>query len=314
MIPAEKSHLQVVANTHPGMSGKNNEDRYMVASFRLEDPHATPSTLAVVADGIGGHRAGEIAAEIAVDTIHQHVAQSDASQPLQTLHHAIQLANQKIFTAAESDPEKKGMGATCACCWIIGPRLYTANLGDSRIYLLRNGNIKQISKDHTWIQSALEAGVITPEQAKGHTHAHIIRRYLGSQNEVEPDSRMSLNSEETDEQALANQGFPLQPDDQLLLCSDGLSDLVEDEEIQKALSWVDPEKNLLDLINLANQRGGHDNITIVNLLLPRPPHQNEPNPPISSNRQIPCLIGILLFLIVIIIALIILFIIFLRPG
>jgi protein phosphatase len=125
---------------------------------------------------------------------------------------------------------------------------------------------------------------------------------------------MSLNSDETDEQALATQGFPLQPDDQLLLCSDGLSDLVEDEEIQQALSGVDPEKNLLDLINLANQRGGHDNITIVNLLLPRPPHQNEPNPPISSNRQIPCLIGILLFLIVIIIALIILFIIFLRPG
>lgn len=314
MIPAEKSHLQFAANTHPGMSGKNNEDRYLVASFRLEDLHATPSTLAIVADGIGGHRAGEIAAEIAIDTIYQHVAQSDASQPLRTLHHAIQLANQKIFTAAESDPEKKGMGSTCACCWIIGPRLYTASLGDSRIYLLRNGNFKQISKDHTWIQSALEAGIITHEQAKGHTHAHVIRRYLGSQNKVEPDSRMSLNSGETDEQALANQGLLLQPDDQLLLCSDGLSDLVEDEEIQTSLSGVDPENNLLDLINLANQRGGHDNITIINLLIPRSPHHDEPNPPISSDQQIPYLMGILLFLIGIIIALIILFIIFLRAG
>lgn len=314
MIPAEKSHLIIASSSHPGMSGKNNEDRYSVTAFRLEDAQTTPSVLAIVADGIGGHRAGEVAAEFATVSISQFVSNSDGNQPLQTLHQAIQSANQKIFSEAETDPEKKGMGATCACCWIIGFQLYTANLGDSRIYLLRNGSLQQISTDHTWIQSALKAGVITPEQAKGHTHAHIIRRYLGSQNEVEPDSRLNLNTDETVEQALANQGLHLLPDDQLLLCSDGLTDLVEDEEICSVLMEPDPEKNVQRLIEMANQRGGHDNITVVNLVIPKPPHNNQNNPQLALHWPLPCLATILLVLILIILGLLLVFFLILRPA
>lgn len=314
MIPAEKSHLYIAAATHAGMSGKNNEDRYLVAPFRLEGKHATPSVLAIVADGIGGHLAGEIAAEIAVNSIFQRVSESDASEPLQILHQAIQIANQEVFQAAQADPEKKGMGATCACCWIIDSRLYTASLGDSRIYLLRNGSIKQISKDHTWIQAALEAGVITPDQAKGHTYAHIIRRYLGSQNKVEPDSRMNINPNETDEQALSNQGYKLQPNDQLLLCSDGLSDLVEDTEIEAILSGEDPNVNLERLIELANQRGGFDNITVVNLRMPSQSYPSESVSPAHTNRLIVVLFAILLFLMMVIVALVFLFGLILRSS
>ncbi len=313
MIPAEKPHLIMAANSHPGMSGKNNEDRYLVTAFRLEDASATPSVLAVVADGIGGHRAGEIAAEFAVDTITQHIAASDASQPLQTLHQAIQLANQKIFTEAETDPDKKGMGATCACCWIVGSQLYTANLGDSRIYLFRNATLQQISTDHTWIQAALDAGVITREQAKGHSHAHIIRRYLGSQNEVEPDSRLTLNPDEPAQLSLSNQGLQLIPGDQLLLCSDGLTDLVEDEEIRSALTNSDPENKIQDLINLANERGGYDNITVINIVIPKTPHQNQNNPQTARNMPLPCLATILFFLMIVIIGLVLVYLLILRP-
>jgi protein phosphatase len=313
MIPAEKSHLQVSASSHPGMSGKNNEDRYSVTAFRLEDSAATPSILAIVADGIGGHRAGEIAAEYAVETINRYIAESDTAQPLLTLHQAIQFANQKIYAEAESDPQKKGMGATCACCWIIDSQLYTASLGDSRIYLLRSGTLQQISTDHTWIQSALESGVITPEEVKGHTHTHVILRYLGSQNVVEPDSRMRLNASETNEQSRANQGLQLLPGDQLLICSDGLTDLVENDEIRTILMSSDSENVAQDLINLANQRGGHDNITVVKLVVPPPPHQNEPAPSTKANSSIPCLVSILVFLVILIVALIAVFFIFFRP-
>ncbi|HSQ27025.1 MAG TPA: protein phosphatase 2C domain-containing protein [Anaerolineales bacterium] len=313
MIPTENPHLKIAANTDPGMSGKINEDRYSVAAFRLEDKSTAPSVFALVADGIGGHRAGEIAAELAIETINHHIQASDASKPLETLHQAIQLANKKIYSEAESDPQKKGMGSTCACCWVIGNKLYTAYLGDSRIYLLRKGKLQQISNDHTWIQSALDAGVITPDQAKGHTHAHIISRYLGSQNNVEPDTRLSLETGESVEHAMANQGMQLEEQDQILICSDGLTDLVEDHEIQSILAGPDQDKNIQDLISLANQRGGHDNITIVNLIVPPVPHQNEEQPEPKTGYQIPCLLSSLIILVIVLVILLALSILVLRP-
>jgi serine/threonine protein phosphatase PrpC len=269
MIPAERAHLHIAALTHPGMSGKNNEDRYAVSAFRLEDEQSTPVVFAIVSDGIGGHRAGEVAAEMVVETVSQAVAKSNAQYPIQTLREAIMRSSQEISVESESDPEKKGMGATCACALIIGERLYTAYVGDSRIYLIRSSGIQQISIDHTWVQEAIDAGVIEPEEGKGHPNAHVIRRYLGSKQPVEPDTRLRLSPSETAAQSEANQGLLLQPGDQVILCSDGLTDLVSDTEL---LSTVQTTKEqpvaLQDLVDLANQRGGHDNITVIALRLP----------------------------------------------
>jgi len=264
----ERAHVYVAANTHPGMRGKNNEDRYAVSSHRFGPQREIPSVLAVVCDGIGGHRAGEVAAEIAVEMISKTVAASSASQPLDTLAEAIHLASEAVRVQSEANPERKGMGATCVCAWIIGDRLYTASVGDSRLYLLRGEQIQQVTTDHTWIQEAIEFGALTPEQARGHPNAHVIRRYLGSQLPPESDFRQRLKPNETDEQALANQGSRLQPGDILLLVSDGLTDLVEPHEIQNALKSYDREKALQSLIDLANERGGHDNITTVLLEAP----------------------------------------------
>ena len=268
MIPAERAHLHIAALTHPGMSGKNNEDRYAVSAFRLEDEQSTPVVFAIISDGIGGHRAGEVAAEMVVETVSQAVAKSNAQYPIQTLRESIMRSSQEISVEAESDPEKKGMGATCASALIVGDRLYIAYVGDSRIYLVRSGAVRQISIDHTWVQEAVDANIIEPEEAKGHPNAHVIRRYLGSKQPVEPDTRLRLSPSETPAQSEANQGLPLQPGDQVLLCSDGLTDLVSDAEILSAVRNEEQEAALQELVNLANQRGGHDNITVIALYLP----------------------------------------------
>jgi protein phosphatase len=257
------------------MVGKSNEDRYAISAYRLDNDGNTPSVFAIIADGVGGHKAGEIAAEIAVNTISHAIAVSDGSSPKETLENAIVHAGEAIQIQSTKDETQHGMGSTCVCVWVIGKRLYTASVGDSRIYLLRDGNIHQTSIDHTWVQDALDHGIIKPEQARNHPRSHIIRRYLGSKNAAIPDFRLKLSAAESDENAIANQGMQLLPGDQLLLCSDGLSDLVEDHEILDTLADTELSQALSNLVEMANQRGGHDNITILGLSVPAQEHASE---------------------------------------
>src|SRR3990172_5046815 len=161
------------------------------------------------------------------------------------------------------------MSTTGACAWVIGNRLYIASVGDSRIYLLRGDRIRQITIDHTWVQEAISSGVLSLEQARDHPNSHVIRRHLGSSQPVAPDFRLRLRDDEDDLRAEANQGLPLGPGDQILICSDGLTDLVEDGEIAAMLRSGKPDRALGDLVELANQRGGHDNITMVLLEVPQ---------------------------------------------
>ena len=296
MIAAKRAHLVVSATSHPGQSGKNNEDRYGVSAFELENEQRTPSVLAVIADGIGGHRAGEVAAELAVNTISEVVAEGDPSQPMTTLHYAVIQASRAIYKMAQRDPVLHGMGSTCACVWIIGERLFTASAGDSRIYLIRGERILQLTTDHTWVQEAIDQGVLRPEQARAHPNAHVIRRYLGSRQEVVPDLRVRTYVDE-DYFSESNQGTYLLPGDILLLSSDGLTDLVSDAEILIAVRNRDLKASLDGLIGLANQRGGHDNITLVALGVPT---SGDRVPAVSrkSSRwlvRVPCLaVGLLL--------------------
>ncbi len=268
MIRQEQSSIPIAAGTHPGMKGKNNEDRYGVSAFILSNLDRRPVVLAVLSDGIGGHRAGEVASEIAVNQISAVVAASDASRPVETLIAAVQQASVAIQSQATQNSEQTGMGATCACAWVIGDRLYTATVGDSRIYLLRAGRIQRLSIDHTWLQEAVDQGLLTVEQTLGHPNAHVIRRYLGSAVPPEVDVRLRMEDDEDDERAAANQGVQLLSGDRLVLSSDGLTDLVQDEEILKTYTEQPPEVATQTLIDLANARGGHDNITIVTLQIP----------------------------------------------
>jgi len=270
MIRTDRAHLNVATQTHAGMTGKNNEDRYAITSYQLSESDTAPVLFAVVADGIGGHLAGEVAAELAVDHITQAVAESDARRPKKILEKAIQEASEAIADHASSTPEQQGMGATCACVWVIGDKLYTASVGDSRIYLLRGGRIQQLTTDHTWVQEALEKNIITPEYARDHPNIHVIRRYLGSPEPPEVDFRMRLYDSETDVLSEGNQGMPLFPGDALLICSDGLTDLVWNDEIGEIIRTKGSLKAAAqELVNTANQRGGHDNTTVVLITVPR---------------------------------------------
>lgn len=250
------------------MSGKNNEDNFSVSAYIVSKMNPTPSVFAVISDGIGGHRSGEVASELAVNLLSAAVEKRDGGHPLAVFQNGFYQASESIFKKAESDATHKGMGATAACAWVIGSQLFIAYAGDSRIYRIRGNKIQQLSRDHTWVQEALERGVIDREGLKKHPNLHVIRRYLGSSEPPEPDMRLFLTGSENDAQARANQGALLEPGDVILLCSDGLTDLVTDAEICVALTGRTLAGAAEGLIELANQRGGHDNITVVMLGVP----------------------------------------------
>ena len=268
MIRTTHAPLHVVAVTHPGTAGKQNEDRFAVSSYQVSETDSTQSIFAIVSDGIGGHLAGEVAAEMAVETISHMVAQSDARQPLETLDHSIQVTSDAIASKAKDNTQSLGMGTTCACAWIIGNRLFTASVGDSRIYLLRNGGLMQLTIDHTWVQEAVEKGILEPEDARRHPNVHVIRRYLGSPKTPQADIRLRLAADESDTQSRSNQGLRLLPGDLILLCTDGLTDVVEDDEIELALRGLDLQSAAQALVDLACSRGGKDNITAALMLVP----------------------------------------------
>ncbi|MEE4194653.1 MAG: protein phosphatase 2C domain-containing protein [Anaerolineae bacterium] len=311
MIKMAKSHVPVAADTHAGMTGKNNEDNFLVSAYKISEENSARVLCAVLCDGVGGHHAGEIASEIGVNTITNVIAESNGQQFPTILKTAIIRASEEVVFSAklslDSDDEftnRAGMGSTAAIAVLVGNRLYTATVGDSRIYLIRRGTIRQLSKDHTWIQDALEIGLITEEQVPGHPNNHVIRRYLGSKNEPEVDMRLYLHRDESDEAAEANQGTRLQIGDIILACSDGLSDLVPDKEIQQIVEELSDNLNeaVENLIDLANERGGHDNITIVtfsipeNVGMPQTEETYEPSTPEekTQKKSLGCLPVILL--------------------
>jgi protein phosphatase len=264
MIRTSRAHLQVEAYSHQGMAGKNNEDRFAVASYYVSEKDRTPILFAVIADGIGGHKGGEVAAELAVNHIMQSMARGDGSFSRHYIEQAVKEASNAIASHSSTNDNLKGMGATCAIVWIIDNKLHTAYVGDSRIYLMRGGRIQQLTTDHSWVQEALDKGILTPELAREHPNVHVIRRYLGSPVPPEPDFRLNLFDGEGANHAENNQGTELQPSDTLLLCSDGLTDLVWNDEI---LEIVRTKSSLKEasrgLVDMANGRGGHDNITVV---------------------------------------------------
>ena len=277
MIRTNRAHLYVTAQTHSGMSGKNNEDNFAVSAYVISSNNPTPAVFAIVSDGIGGHKAGEVASEMAVDLISAEVEKREKGHPLAVFEHSFYKTSLAISRKANENTLHKGMGATAACAWIIGQQLYIAYAGDSRIYLISRQKIRQLSHDHTWVQEAIDKGIINPTAGiNNHPNLHVIRRYLGSDLPPQPDLRLYLEPGESDKRAKANQGLTLAPGDVILLCTDGLSDLISDREISGVLfgrTLTDAAKTLIDM---ANFRGGHDNITVVMLGVPWNPNKTDP--------------------------------------
>lgn len=263
------TEYKIAYASHEGMSGKRNEDSLGVFAWKLGDE--TNILLAVVADGVGGQIAGEVASRLTVDAFKSYF---DGLEQINNvsghLERAILSANKAVYEASQENPDYRGMSTTVVAVAIVDNRLYTAFVGDSRIYLMRDGRLRQISVDHTWAQEAIDAGLLTREQAKQHPNRNVIRRHLGGSPEVEVDHRLLLRSGQSEEEALANQGLALQPGDTLLLCSDGLTDMISDEAVDATLRahYHNLEAASQELIDKANQAGGKDNITAVIVQVP----------------------------------------------
>jgi protein phosphatase len=235
----------------------------------------------VVADGIGGSVAGEQASNLAVQTIEEIFTQEPAMPVAERLEKAIQQANAQIYTVAQENPQWAGMGTTVVVAALVQNQLFVAHVGDSRAYLLRAGLLHLLTVDHTWAQEAIDAGVLAPSQAAKHPNRHVIKRYLGVPSRVQIEHKIIAVEQPSTSVFTRESPRPMteqltfQPGDTLLLCSDGLHDVVADPQIQTTLVQHPPQKAAEQLIDLANSAGGPDNITVVLVQWPsRIPVQN----------------------------------------
>jgi protein phosphatase len=207
--------------------------------------------LFIVADGMGGHAAGEVASEMAVQIVTRElspVVELDGGEVRGTIFRAVQNANRAIYERTLAEVDKQGMGTTCSLLMLGGTRYMIGQVGDSRVYLLRNGQLHQITKDHSYVQEQVDAGFLTPEQARYHPYSNVITRCVGAADTVEPDTYDGA----------------VMPGDLFLVASDGLTGMVDDRRLQQLLLQRTTPQRLVDtLIKEANGRGGLDNITAI---------------------------------------------------
>jgi serine/threonine protein phosphatase PrpC len=259
MIANLGTALEVVTATDPGMVRSHNEDSIGTDA---------EIGLAVLADGMGGYNAGEVASGIAVAMLSTEMKQAlENSEP-----HAVDgsgetlaekfvrensaKANAAIFQTAKSQPQYSGMGTTLVVAIFYDNKMTVAHIGDSRLYRLRGDSMEQVTRDHSLLQEQLDSGLITPEEAKLSQNKNLVTRALGIDPTVEPEVHV----------------YETQPDDTYLLCSDGLSDMVEDEEIRLTLITLKSNPNLTvqQLVQAANDNGGRDNISAMLIRVAEP--------------------------------------------
>ncbi len=278
------SDFMVSYGTHAGMVGKNNEDYVAFAAFDTgggEGDSPEILHLGIVADGVGGQTAGERASQVATNSIIAYFESIESMTIDDVGDHfekAVTQANQAVIDEANEHTELKGMATTVAIVAILEGLLFTTHIGDSRIYLFRNDTLYQLTNDHSWVQEALQAGIISVEEARNHPNRNIIRRSLGTMKSVEVDQAMI-----SAEGIHFWQGMPLRKDDAVLVCSDGLSDMINDYDIKLSIEREDTEVSemVVELIDKANEAGGRDNITVIlfkpatsfkpNRMMPIPP-------------------------------------------
>jgi protein phosphatase len=225
------------ALTDPGRKRALNED----AVHQLITPYGG---IFIVADGMGGHRTGEVASQMAVSQIVEMLKRGEPSP--QGLLEAYEAANEAIYLAGQK-PESRGMGTTCTALWLDMPYALIAHVGDSRAYLLRDGELIQLTQDHSWVADRVRQGLLTEDEARNHRWRNVITNALGSF----PNARVDLV------------GIKVKPGDVFLLCSDGLSGVLEDKVLSEMILTNPPEPAVAKLVKLANDWGGPDNISAV---------------------------------------------------
>lgn len=244
--------LEAYARTDTGPVRENNEDNFLVDQ---------DSGLFVVADGMGGHAAGEVAARVAVETIRELLegesdpnetqldrsVQDPADALRERLRYAMNQASARIRKEAQAHPQYAGMGTTVCVLLVEADQAHLAHVGDSRIYLMRDGHIQRLTRDHTVVQQEIDAGRLTPEMARQVPHRNYLTQSVGYHGPVEPDTSTR----------------PLQPGDVFIICSDGLTDPLEDQSIATICARTDLADLADTLVDEALKAGGEDNVTVV---------------------------------------------------
>lgn len=246
--------IKASVTTDVGCVREANEDngRHIVPND--SEIQSKRGTLTIVADGMGGHSSGEVASQMAVELIAAYYYADEINDAPEALRNAIELANQEIYETAISDEQYFGMGTTIVALVLLGDYGYTAHVGDSRVYRLRVGEMAQMTMDHSQVVEMFKQGLISWEETKHHEDKNVILRAVGTQPKVEAD---------------ISDAFRLEPNDEFLLCSDGLNDMVEDDEISRI--WLQA-KNVFEasenLVQRAKDYGGHDNVTVAVVRVP----------------------------------------------
>jgi len=241
-----------------GLRRERNEDCYAIWESEDGAERLRRGVVLMVADGMGGSAAGEVASHTAVEAAMGHFRNREATSDL-ALTHSLEAAHRAVHRMSLETPDLAGMGTTCTMVAVLGSEVWYAHVGDSRAYLVRGGRIRQLTSDHSLVQQLVQQQLLTPEQARVDPRRNVLTRSIGVGEGVQ-----------VDEERLAG---GLLVGDTLLLCSDGLYGMVTDEELALLASRPDLEAACQALVELARERGGHDNITVVLARLDAPaPH------------------------------------------
>lgn len=235
--------MKAFSKTDKGKKREMNQDYVYTSERRI----GNLPNLCVLADGMGGHNAGDYASRYTVETMVDAISKDSSKEPVEIIRNAMQKANQAIIEKAKTDIDLDGMGTTVVAVTIIDTQMCVANVGDSRLYVIGD-NIKQITKDHSFVQEMVRRGEIDERDARVHPDRNIITRAVGGGTPLEVDFFE----------------IELKKSDRILMCSDGLTDMIEDEEILEILNEKDSTSESIEcLIETANENGGNDNITVV---------------------------------------------------
>lgn len=241
--------LEGASLSHIGQVRQRNEDA--VGFLNPEDPKVRKArgSLFIVADGMGGHRGGEIASQMAVEAVTSTYYASKEDNPSAALAEALRQANRAIVEKARSDVTLFGMGTTCTALVVRRDEAFIGHVGDSRAYLLRDGALRRLTEDHSLVGEMMRQGILSDEEARTHPRRNVITRSIGTHEDLEIDGLSAP--------------LPIQEGDTFLLCSDGLTALVAEAHLQAVLSSKSPRAACDSLVDIANENGGKDNITVL---------------------------------------------------
>src|ERR1700735_2747544 len=229
-----------------GRQRSNNEDSYLYWEPDSDEEFLRKGRLAVIADGMGGYEGGQEASRLAVETVRQVYDHAFNVDPQATLLEALESAHHSIQRYAVEHPQFYGMGTTCTALAIVGRQLHFAHVGDSRLYHIRGETISRLTRDHSYVGRLVESGVVRSEDAETHPQRHILTAALGSGKGIAPH--------------FPDRPFPLEPDDTLMLCTDGLWGVVGERELSRIAQSFAPAEVCLKLVEMALDLGGPDNI------------------------------------------------------